>query len=189
MGDELIVQNINLVNYTIKKFFFLDYCDDYYEIGLIALINASKTYDETKEIKFNTYAVNCIKNEILRYIQSERCEKRKANYDKVSLDEPIYTDQIGNNITLLDVLSNGEDLEKDILKQEKINLLRTIIEILDPQDKFMMEHYFELWGNKKMTQVEIAKKLGLNKRFVCYRIKKVMRIIKKIMEDKYEKEN
>ena len=36
MGDELIVQNIKLVNFTIKKFFFLDYYDDYYEIGLIA---------------------------------------------------------------------------------------------------------------------------------------------------------
>lgn len=189
MGDELIVQNINLVNYTIKKLRFSSIYDDCYEIGLIALINASKTYDENKGIKFNTYAVNCIKNEILKYIRLERCEKRKANYDKVSLDEPIYTDQVGNNITLFDVLSNGEDLEEKILKQEQINLLKTIIEILDPQDKFMIEHYFELWGNKKMTQVEIAKKLGLNKRFVCYRIKRTMKIIKKIMEDKYEKEN
>lgn len=189
MGDELIVQNINLVNYTIKKLRFPSIYDSCYEIGLIALINAGRTFDETKGYQFNTYAVNCIKNEISKYIRSEKCKKRKANYDKVSLDETIYTDKVGNNITLLDVLSNGEDLEKDILKQEQINLLKTIIEILDPQDKFMMEHYFELWGNKKMTQVEIAKKLGLNKRFVCYRIKRTMRIIKKIMEDKYEKEN
>ena len=185
MSDELIVQNINLVNYTIKKLRFPSIYDGCYEIGLIALINAGRTFDETKGYQFNTYAVNCIKNEISKYIRSEKCKKRKANYDKVSLDETIYTDKVGNNITLLDVLSNGEDLEKDILKQEKINLLRTIIEILDPQDKFMMEHYFELWENKKMTQVEIAKKLGLNERFVCYRIKRTMRIIKKIMENKY----
>ena len=189
MGDELIVQNINLVNYTIKKMRFPSIYDGCYEIGLIALINAGKTFDETKGYQFNTYAVNCIKNEISKYIRLERCKKRKANYDKVSLDEPIYTDKVGNNITLLDVLSNGEDLEKDILKQEQINLLKTIIEILEPQDKFMMKHYFELWGNKKMTQVEIAKKLRLNKRFVCYRIKRSMKIIKKIMEDKYGKEN
>ena len=186
MGDELIVQNIDLVNYTIKKFGFPSIYDGCYEIGIIALINASRTFDKTKGYQFNTYAVNCIKNEISKYIRLERCKKRKANYDKVSFDEPIYTDKVGNDITLLDVLSNGEDLEKDILKQEKINLLRTIIEILDSQDKFVMEHYFELWGNKKMTQKEIAKFLNVKVSYVSYRIKRAMRIIKKIMEDKYE---
>lgn len=184
MGDELIVQNINLVNYTIKKLRFPSIYDGCYEIGLIALINAGRTFDETKGYQFNTYAVNCIKNEISKYIRSEKCKKRKANYDKVSLDETIYTDKVGNNITLLDVLSNGEDLEKDILKQEKINLLRTIIEILDPQDKFMMEHYFELWGNEKMNQKEIAKVLNVKVSYVSRRIKRAMRIIKKIMEEK-----
>ena len=186
MGDELIVQNINLVNYTIKKFGFPSIYDGCYEMGLIALINAGRTFDETKGYQFNTYAVNCIKNEILKYIQLEKCKKRKANYDKVSLDEPIYTDKVGNDINLLDVLSNGEDLEKDILKQEQINLLRTIIEILEPKDKFMMEHYFGLFDNKKMTQKKIAEVLGIKDRYVAYRIKRSMRIIKKIMEDTYE---
>lgn len=186
MGDELIVQNINLVNYTIKKMRFPSIYDGCYEMGLIALINAGRTFDETKGYQFNTYAVNCIKNEISKYIRSEKCKKRKANYDKVSLDDPIYTDEAGNNITLLDALINGEDLEENILKQEKINLLRTIIEILNPQDKFMMEHYFELWGNKKMTQKEMAKFLNVKVSYVSYRIKRAMRIIKKIMEDKYE---
>ena len=68
-------------------------------------------------------------------------------------------------------------------------MLKTIIDILEPNDRFMMLHYFELWGNKKMTQVEIAKKLGLNARTVCHRIKRAMRIIKKIMEEKYGEEN
>jgi DNA-directed RNA polymerase specialized sigma subunit len=49
----------------------------------------------------------------------------------------------------------------------------------------MMEHYFELWGNKKMNQKEIAKVLGVKPGYVSYRIKRAMRIIKKIMEDKY----
>ena len=116
----------------------------------------------------------------------EKCDKRKANYGKVSLDEPIYTDQVGNDVTLLDVLSNGEDLEKDILKQEQINLLKTIIKILEPKDQFILQHYFELWGCKKMNRVTIAKILNVKQSYVSYRIKRAMRIIKKIMEDKCE---
>ena len=40
-----------------------------------------------------------------------------------------------------------------------------------------------------MEQKEIAKVLNVKQSYVSYRIKRAMRIIKKIMEDKYGKEN
>lgn len=185
MNDNLITENIKLVNYVIKKMGFFYNKDDYYEIGIIALINASKTFDEKKHCEFSTYAITCIKNEILKYIRLEKCDKRKANYNVVSLENGVKNSKNDLNVSLLEVLKTEENIEERILKREKIRLLKTIISILEPRDKFMLEHYFELWGNEKMTQIEIAKHLGVNQRFVCYRIKRAMRIIKKIMEDKY----
>ena len=67
---------------------------------------------------------------------------------------------------------------------EKSELLYKIIAILDPEDKFMIEHYFELKGCRKMLQKEIAEELGVKQRYVSYRINRSMKIIKKIIEAK-----
>ena len=112
-------------------------------------------------------------------------DKRKANYDALSLNKINKK----RDVPFENLLKSDFDLEQDILKKEKIELLKTIISILEPKDKFMMEHYFELWGNKKMEQKEIAKVLNVKQGYVSHRIKRAMRIIKKIMEDKYGEEN
>ena len=184
MNDNLIVENIKLINFAIKDMGCIYNFDDYYEIGLIALVNAGRTFDETKGYKFANYAITCIKNEISKYIRLENYDKRKANYKTVSLYNKVTNE---SETTFIDVLPSKEDTEKEVLRQEKIKLLKTIIFILEPNDRFMLEHYFELWGKQKMNQTEIAKKLGVDQRYVSYRIKRSMRIIKKIMEDKYEK--
>lgn len=183
MNEKLILNNIKLINYTINKMGLLYDFDDYYEAGMLALINASKNFDETKGYKFSSYAITCIKNELLKHIRSEKCDNRRANYNVVSLNQKIEN---GNDTTFIELFADDKNLEEEILKQEKIELLKKIIDILEPKDKFMMEHYFELWGNKKMEQKEIAKILNVKQSYVSYRIKRAMRIIKKIMEDKYE---
>lgn len=186
MNDNLVLNNMNLINYTIYKLGIKKDLENCYDVGLRGLVMAGNSYNIKTGCEFSTYAMTCIKYELIKYIKSENCNKRKANHNTVSLNQTIYTDKIGNDITLLDMLENSENLEEDILKQEKIELLKTIINILEPKDKFMMEHYFELWGNEKMEQKEIAKVLGVKPGYVSYRIKRSMKIIKKIMEDRGE---
>ena len=105
----------------------------------------------------------------------------------LTLDENIKDNR--KDIPLYEIIDSGINIERDLIKKEKINLLNTIIAILEPKDRFMLEHYFCLFGKEKMTQKKIAEVLGVKDRYVTYRIKRAMRIIKKIMEDKYEKEN
>ena len=54
--NELILNNLNLVHFVIKKMNIkigndFDY-DDLYQVGVIGLIYASKNYDENKHITF-----------------------------------------------------------------------------------------------------------------------------------------
>ena len=70
--NELILNNLNLVHFVIKKMNIkigndFDY-DDLYQVGVIGLIYASKNYDENKHITFSTFSFVCIKNEILKFI-------------------------------------------------------------------------------------------------------------------------
>lgn len=181
MNEELIINNLNLIPYTINQMNLKYNYEDYYDAGVDGLIIASRKFDEKQKCKFSTFAISCIKNEIISKCHTETYDKRKANYMTVSLSEEIKNE----NDFLDNLLKSDFNLEQEILEREKIELLKTIISILEPNDKFMMEHYFELWGNKKMTKKEMAKFLNVKVSYVSYRIKRAMRIIKKIMEEKY----
>lgn len=185
MNETLFLENRALINFVIKKMKLKYNLEECYIIAEDALIKATKTFDENKGYKFSSYATKCIQFELSNYLHYKKREKRKFDDYLISLDEEVGEDKS----TLLDLLSDGTDLEKDIIECERIDLLKTIILILEPNDRFMLEHYFELSGNKKMNQAEIAKFLKVKQSYVSYRIKRAMRIIKKIMEDRYEKEN
>jgi hypothetical protein len=117
-----------------------------YDVGLKGLVMAGNSYDESKECEFSSYAVACIKYELLKYIRSKKCNKRKANYNTISLDAIIYTDRSNNNITLLDILDNGENLEEDILQLAFSNYDRTVYyNEYDIQDYLVLgENYIEV---------------------------------------------
>ncbi len=185
MNETIFLENKALINFIIKKMKLNYNLEECYMVGEEALIKATKTFDETKGYKFSSYATKYIQYELSNYLQYKKCGKRKYDDYLISLNEEIEN----TDTTLLEMIDSGINLEEDILKQEKIKLLKDIVYILEPQDKFMLEHYFELWGNKKMTQLEIAKVLNVKQNYVSFRIKRAMRIIKKIMEDKYGKEN
>lgn len=76
--DEKIQEHEGLVHYMIQQVFKssdkLQYTmsargieyDDVFQIGLIGLWQALKTFDESKGIKFGTYASKCIRNKLFR---------------------------------------------------------------------------------------------------------------------------
>lgn len=177
--DDLVIENKALIYFIINKMGLQYDLEELYEAGELALIKASKTFNEDKGCKFSTFAAKCIQREISKHIQYRGCQKRKKDYMLISLDEEKC-----DNSTLLEIIDSGVNLEEDILKRERIDLLNKIIAILEPNDRYMVEHYYGLGINEKLTYKRIADRLGLKQRYVEYRIKRALRIIKKIMEDK-----
>ena len=56
--NDLITNNLNLVPFVIKKMNIFDMSDyeDYYQVGVIGLIYASKKYNKDLKISFFTFA-------------------------------------------------------------------------------------------------------------------------------------
>lgn len=177
--DDLVIENKGLIYFVLNKMGLTYHLEEYYDIGEIGLIRASKTFDETKGNKFSGYASICIQYEISKYLSYKQRKCRKSGDNLISLDE-VQDD----NYPLYETIDSGINLEEDILMQEKINLLNTIIEILEHKDRYMLKHYFELDGFEKLTYKQIGDRLGLKQRYIEYRIKRALRIIKKIMENK-----
>lgn len=68
--QKLVNENMGLINLAAKKYigFGVDY-EDLFQIGAIGLVKAAKAFDQSKNIKFSTYAVTKIIGEIKTYLR------------------------------------------------------------------------------------------------------------------------
>lgn len=68
--EEILNTNVRLILNCIQKIYTTEDIDDLFQVGCIGLIKAIKNFDFTYDVKFNTYAVPAITNEIRRYLRT-----------------------------------------------------------------------------------------------------------------------
>ena len=172
--DKLIEHNLRLVAHVVKKYYTgaLEQ-DDLISIGTIGLIKAISSFDSGKGIRLATYAARCIENEILMCFRSL---KKSAN--DVFISDPIDTDRDGNALTLIDVISDGEDIVENIDIKIKLDHLKVYVKQLPPREQKIIQLRYGLGGCKEHTQHEVAKKLGISRSYVS-------RLEKKSLESLY----
>lgn len=161
--NRLIEHNLRLVAHIIKKYYAAaGDQDDLISIGVIGLIKAIRTFDPSKNTRLATYAARCVENEIFMHFRTLRrvsCE--------VSLSEPIDTDCEGNTLELMDILSSEEDMFENLLKSDKIALLRAYLQTeLDEREREIMILRYGLNERRPLTQRETAERLGISRSYV-----------------------
>lgn len=170
--NTLIERNLRLVAYVAKKYNKENKeTDDLISIGTIGLIKAVNTFNSKKKIRFATYAVRCIENEILMVLRSER---KLAN--EVSLEKPLGKDSEGNEISLIDILSDEDsDVFDDAIKNIYQKKLGDVIEkSLDEREKKIIILRYGLNDGKCMPQREVAKKYNISRSYVSRIEKKAL---------------
>ena len=150
--NKLVEHNIKLVIYRINNNFKnVEYeKKELISIGVIGLIKAINGFDLNKKNKFSSYATKCIDNEILMFL---RARKRDIKTD--SLETPVKDE--GNEITLKDVLTDGNDIKDEYEDKEVKKIIRKDIELLSEPEREMIKLYFGFYDGKPITQREIAK--------------------------------
>ena len=174
--NKLIEHNLRLVVKKKKKYESTKIdLEDLVSIGTIGLIKGINTYKMDKNIKLATYASRCIDNEILMYLR----KNKKRNGD-VSLEESLSYDSEGNELHLEDILGTDPDLVTKELEDNdlKVTLMKEINN-LPERDKQIMKLRYGLFGEKEITQKELAEKLNISQSYIS-RIEK--KVIKKIKE-------
>ncbi len=100
----LVRHNMRLVAHIVKKYTGAAETDDLLSVGSIGLIKAINTFQEGKGTQLATYTARCIENEILMLLRAGKKHK-----NSVSLSDPVGVDKDGNELTLIDLLSEKED--------------------------------------------------------------------------------
>jgi len=177
----LIEHNLRLVAHVVKKYESSgEDLEDLISIGTIGLIKAIRTYNFERGVKLATYAARCIDNEVLMHLRSTKKQKQE-----VSLYDPIGYDKEGNEISLIDILTNDNeivDLVEAKIQEEKI---RDKINLLSRRERQVIEMRYGLFNGLKETQRDIAKKLGISRSYVS-RIEK--KAIKKLIKEIYNRD-
>lgn len=169
--DKLIEHNLRLVAHIIKKYYSASQDqEDLISIGTIGLIKAVSTFDYTKGCRFATYGARCVENEILMHFRSLR--KISA---EVYFDEPIETDKNGNQLSLMDIISDGADVaEATELSMSSEKLYRLIDSQLTAREAEIMILRYGLYNRRPLTQREVAKHLGISRSYVSRIEKKAL---------------
>lgn len=159
--EHLVLENQKLVYYIVRKMGKTPTSTEYEDlvsIGTIGLVKAAIQFDQSKGIKFSSYAYTCIKNEILIHF------KKANNYaNDISIDEPIQDDGENKTLTVGDLIEHPESnfVEKIINEEAFMELIRIVLNCLKNRDRIIM--LYRIGG---ISQIDIAKILQISNRYV-----------------------
>ena len=175
--SKLIEHNLRLVVFLSKKYENTGVdLEDLVSIGTIGLIKGVNTYKLDKNIKLATYASRCIDNEILMYLR-----KNKRRKGEISLEDSLSYDAEGNELHLEDVIGTDSDIvTKGIEDENDRKALYEEIAKLKGRDKKIMILRYGLFGNKDMTQKDVAELLNISQSYISRIEKKIIKRLKVI---------
>lgn len=176
----LIERNLRLVAHIVKKYYAqASDQEDLISIGTIGLIKGITTFDTTKGARLATYAARCVENEILMHFRSQK----KSSQD-VSLSDYIETGTDGAALSLMDVISDDEDLLEVISTREQIGLVRqAVATCLTEQERQVICMRYGLGGCRPSRQREVAEKTGISRSYVSRVEKKALQKLKKALTE------
>lgn len=139
MDDEnlktLIKENKKLICFIINKYTSYYEFDDLYQVSIIGMIKAYQNFDESKGVKFTTYAYRYILSEVLLFINNNRpirvSREYQKLYKKILEARTILTQKLMKEPTTYELslfLEIDEVLINDIMiYQEKVKSLDEVV--------------------------------------------------------------
>jgi RNA polymerase sporulation-specific sigma factor len=85
----------------------------------------------------------------------------------VSINDTIDVDRDGNPLTYIDVISSDECISEDIDKKIKVEkALKYVNTVLCDRERRIIIMRYGLYGNRALTQREVAEKLKISRSYV-----------------------
>lgn len=184
--DDMARDNYSLVYYVVNMFKNTNIdTDELVSIATVGYAKALNSYDTERDVKFSTYAINCIRNEILFFLRKEKNHLQK----NVSMNLILSTDKNGNELSIGDTISNSENEEESVEKQvvllNDIEKLKEAMSDLTENERYIVTYRFGLDRGIIKTQREIAEIIGMSQANISKIEKNVLVKVKKILTQKY----
>lgn len=164
--EQLIIENEGLVYYTLDLL-NCKYSDEAISVGYEALWRAIETFDISKNVKFSTYAVTCIRNAIWDMFRAQK----EVSDNEVFLDDLQY--ELGRGDAGIE---KPEPTEQYLIVQEAVDeALKKL--------KGKKKQIAITWISSKMSATAIADEVGCSQSYASQTISQVKNLIKKELVD------
>lgn len=164
--EQLVLNNVGMVRIVLKLLNLNPIDEDLFATGLVGVVKAVNTFNPDKGVKFSTYAMPIIRNEILMTFRKKRI------IPAFSLDEP-YDLGNGESVDFSEMIADSRRFEEEVIVDTQLEL---IFSNLSEREKKIITLSMQ---NK--NQREIAKICGISQ-------PQVSRIIKSVYK-KWRKQN
>lgn len=171
---KLFEENEKLVDFVINRYYknvvekHGEIYEDMKQVGLLSLYNATRKFDENKNVKFSTFAVNIIKNDFHNFVRLDLY--RYVQRDEVdSMNKKMQEDENSTLEDFIGVYDDTSELENGVLEYLKENKSQQVMDIIT----LLVQGY---------STVQIAERLELTKQ----RVSKVICDLKKELVEVFD---
>lgn len=178
--NEEILQNKDLIFYTIKKMHLYWKTDDefqeYVDAGYDGLLRGIRNYVEDKGVKKSTYYYTCIKFAICTIIAKKNREKEKMHRTALSLN--VSVDDLNEN-EVIELIPSDYDIEEEMLKKDRLEtIIKKINKLPIEKDRHVIKYLFGLDGYPLKNCNEIARMWNVDKNVICVRRDRALKILR-----------
>lgn len=162
--EKLVTDNLRLVYFCYNKLqanaLTVRFKDDLISEGMLGLVKAANSFKPNRKTKFATYAVMCIRNQMLMFIR----KLNKFMPYEVSLFMPIGHDDYGNELCLADIIEDEMQLQEEAIERMQLTEFTAKQKPIDQKILSAL--------NIGYNQREIAGQLGYSQSYISRRIQK-----------------
>ncbi len=158
--DELFALNQRMLTIATRSYNNGNYydMDDYRSEAAKGLLKAIETFNPDNGNSFYTYSLVCMKSFINMYIR-----KYKRYNDTTISVETVISSSPDNDLKLEDILGTVES-EEEMINEIMIKEIKVFLPLLPEKLRKVLElRYFD---ERCMTQLEIAKEIGVSRSYV-----------------------
>lgn len=133
--------------------------------GNMGLLRAIEKFDESKDVKFISYAVWWIRQAMLESIKRRNTinfvEIEPNTDNDVSMDKKLIEDDEDDTYFNNDFSNENDEKESEIKIGQK-NIVIKLLNVLDERERDVIESYYGINDKKELTLTDIGKKYNLS---------------------------
>ena len=133
--------------------------------GNMGLLRAIEKFDESKDVKFISYAVWWIRQAMLESIKKKNAinfvEIEPNTDNDTSMDKKLIEDD-EDDVSFNNDFSNENDEKEMEIKIEQKNIVIKLLNVLDERERDVIESYYGINDKKELTLTDIGKKYNLS---------------------------
>ena len=133
--------------------------------GNMGLLRAIEKFDESKDVKFISYAVWWIRQAMLESIKKKNAinfvEIEPNTDNDASMDKKLIEDD-EDDVSFNNDFSNENDEKEREIKIEQKNIVIKLLNVLDERERDVIESYYGINDKKELTLTDIGKKYNLS---------------------------